>query len=154
MFARGLRVSTPSSRGESAAGPVGERSHTVHAYCVNTPPWQVFTHLPVNPKKSLSFVEHVWRTLSVPTVVWSTISASYSSVEDLCAYSNTSEMLRRMWFFKGKACRPYHTLCGWTDNNQAEAGRCVDASPSPDLHLHHRHQFICKPSQVGIKAFI
>ena len=44
------------------AGPVGERSHTVHAYCVNTLagevftrvntfPWQVFTHLLVNPKK-------------------------------------------------------------------------------------------------------
>ena len=45
-------------------GPVGERSHTVHAYCVNTLagevftrvntfPWQVFTHLPVKPEKSL-----------------------------------------------------------------------------------------------------
>jgi hypothetical protein len=54
--------STPTT--SSYPEPVGERSHTVHAYCVNTlawkvftrvntPSWQVFTHLPVDPKKSL-----------------------------------------------------------------------------------------------------
>ena len=48
-----------------------------------------------------------------------------------------------MWFFKGKACRPCHKLCGCTDNSQAEAGRDVDASPSPGLHLHRRHTLGC-----------
>ena len=150
------------------AGAGGERSRTVHAYRVNTlagevftrvntSPWQVFTHLPLNPKKSLCGTRlAVWRTRSVPTDNRqssnsrsdnSSVSASYSSVEDLCAYLNTSGMLRRMWFFRWKACRPYHTICGWTDNSQAKAGRGVDTIMLRHLHC-RRHQFICKPSQV------
>ena len=79
---------------------MGERSHTVRAYCVNTlagevftrvntPSWQVFTHLPVNPKKTLCGTRLVDAVASDsrPTVVpVTTVSASYSSVEDLCAY--------------------------------------------------------------------
>ena len=149
-------------------GAGGERSRTVHAYRVNTlagevftrvntSSWQVFTHLPLNPKKSLCGTRlAVWRTRSVPTDSRqssnsrsdnSSVSASYSSVEDLCAYLNTSGMLTRMWFFRWKACRPYHTICGWTDNSQAKAGRGVDTIMLRHLHC-RRHQFICKPSQV------
>ena len=149
-------------------GAGGERSRAVHAYRVNTlagevftrvntSSWQVFTHLPLNPKKSLCGTRlAVWRTRSVPTDSRqssnsrsdnSSVSASYSSVEDLCAYLNTSGMLRRMWFFRWKACRPYHTICGWTDNSQAKAGRGVDTIMLRHLHC-RRHQFICKPSQV------
>ena len=145
-----------------------EASQDATAYCVNTlagevftrvntSSWQVFTHLPLNPKKSLCGTRlAVWRTRSVPTDSRqssnsrsdnSSVSASYSSVEDLCAYLNTSGMLRRMWFFRWKACRPYHTICGWTDNSQAKAGRGVDTIMLRHLHC-RRHQFICKPSQI------
>ena len=166
--ARPQRIASMMDAIGPLTGPVGERSRTVHAYRVNTlagevftrvntSSWQVFTHLPLNPKKSLCGTRlAVWRTRSVPTDSRqssnsrsdnSSVSASYSSVEDLCAYLNTSGMLRRMWFFRWKACRPYHTICGWTDNSQAKAGRGVDTIMLRHLHC-RRHQFICKPSQV------